>query len=78
MCLVGCCSALTIQMQETHMGLMDSLISAGANVAKSQLGDHNTGDAGGFSMLGMAGIASSLLQQSGGTAASWPNFKTLA
>ena len=57
------------------MGLMDSLISAGANVAKSQLGDHNTGDAGEFSMLGMAGIASSLLQQSGGISGLMAKFQ---
>jgi uncharacterized protein YidB (DUF937 family) len=54
---------------------MDSLISASANVAKSQLGDHNTVDAGGFSMLGMAGIASSLLQQSGGISGLMAKFQ---
>ena len=48
------------------MGLMDSLISAGANAAKSHLDGQNTSDTGGLNILGLAGIASSLLQQSGG------------
>jgi uncharacterized protein YidB (DUF937 family) len=48
------------------MGPMGSFISAGANAVKSHLGGHNTSDTGGFNMLGMAGIASSLLQQTGG------------
>ena len=48
------------------MGLMDSLINAGVNAAKSHLGGQTATGTGGLDLASLAGIASSLLQQNGG------------